>query len=254
MKMERGFRKIGLGSKVWQEGREDKMGSTQKEQVLQYIRDVYKVLPEYPWAGDPDDAVFKEKESGKWFAVLMYVSGRVLGLDCGEKVWVLNIKADPDFIMMISGTPGYLPGYHMNKKNWLTLLLDGTLSKEQIYGCIDRSFYRISDTPARRIYEAVKRIPQGKVATYGQVARMAGNPKMARAVGNALHRNPDPETIPCYRVVNAKGELSGEFAFGGAGIQAKLLSGDGIAVKDGRVDLAKYGLTPEEVTLLAEQK
>ena len=155
---------------------------------------------------------------------------------------------------MISGTPGYLPGYHMNKKNWLTLLLDGTLSKEQIYGCIDRSFYRISDTPARRIYEAVKRIPQGKVASYGQVARMAGNPKMARAVGNALHRNPDPETIPCYRVVNAKGELSGEFAFGGAGIQAKLLRGDGIAVKDGRVDLAKYGLTPEEVTLLAEQK
>ena len=56
---------------------------------------------------------------------------------------------------------------------------------------------------------------------------MAGNKKMARAVGNALHKNPDPEKIPCYRVVNAKGELAGEFAFGGEGAQARLLQADG---------------------------
>ena len=64
---------------------------------------------------------------------------------------------------------------------------------------------------------------------------------MARAVGNALHKNPEPGQIPCYRVVNAKGELSGEFAFGGAGEQAKRLRADGIEVTDGRVDLQKYG-------------
>ena len=64
---------------------------------------------------------------------------------------------------------------------------------------------------------------------------------MARAVGNALHKNPDPGQIPCYRVVNAKGELSGEFAFGGACEQAKRLRADGIEVTDGRVDLQKYG-------------
>ncbi len=96
-----------------------------------------------------------------------------------------------------------------------------------------------------RIYEAVKKIPRGKVATYGQLAGLAGNPKMARAVGNALHRNPDPDTIPCYRVVNAKGELSGEFAFGGPGAQAKLLQADGIEVRDGKVDLKKYGIDPD---------
>ena len=64
---------------------------------------------------------------------------------------------------------------------------------------------------------------------------------MARAVGNALHKNPDPEKIPCYRVVNAKGELSGAFAFGGADEQAKRLEADGIEVINGRVDLGKYG-------------
>jgi O-6-methylguanine DNA methyltransferase len=80
------------------------------------------------------------------------------------------------------------------------------------------------------------------VATYGQVAELAGDKKMARAVGNALHKNPDPDSIPCYRVVNAKGELAGAFAFGGAEVQAKLLEADGIAVVGGKVDLEKYGI------------
>lgn len=75
------------------------------------------------------------------------------------------------------------------------------------------------------------------------MAEAAGDRKMARAVGNALHKNPDPENIPCFRVVNAKGELAGEFAFGGAGAQAGLLMAEGIEVTEGRVDLGKYGWT-----------
>ena len=107
---------------------------------------------------------------------------------------------------------------------------------------IAESYALVTDSPSKRIYEAVKKIPRGKVATYGQIAAMAGEPRMARAVGNALHKNPDPDTIPCYRVVNSKGMLSGEFAFGGAGAQAKLLEADGIEVTGGRVDLEKYGI------------
>lgn len=76
---------------------------------------------------------------------------------------------------------------------------------------IAESYDLVTDSPTKRIYEAVKKIPKGCVATYGQVAAMAGEPKMARAVGNALHKNPDPDHIPCYRVVNSKGELSGAF-------------------------------------------
>jgi O-6-methylguanine DNA methyltransferase len=107
---------------------------------------------------------------------------------------------------------------------------------------IAESYDLVTDSPSRRIYEAVKKIPRGKVATYGQVAEMAGDRKMARAVGNALHKNPDPETIPCYRVVNSKGELAGKFAFGGARIQEELLRADGIEVIDGKVDLEKFGM------------
>lgn len=99
----------------------------------------------------------------------------------------------------------------------------------------------LPNTASKRIYEAVRKIPKGHVATYGQIAELAGDKKMSRAVGNALHRNPDPDSIPCFRVVNAKGELSRAFAFGGANAQQQLLEADGIEVTDGRVDLKKYG-------------
>ena len=86
------------------------------------------------------------------------------------------------------------------------------------------------------------KIPKGYVATYGQIAEMAGNPRMSRAVGNALHKNPDPLPIPCFRVVNSKGELAGAFAFGGGKAQEELLRADGVEVVDGKVDLEKYGM------------
>ena len=105
---------------------------------------------------------------------------------------------------------------------------------------IAESYDLISDSPSKRIYEAVKKIPYGRVATYSQIALLAGNGKMARAVGNALHKNPDPDNIPCFRVVNAKGELAGEFAFGGGGEQARLLEAEGVEVTDGKVDLTEY--------------
>lgn len=91
-----------------------------------------------------------------------------------------------------------------------------------------------------KIYDIVKQIPRGTVATYGQVAALAGNKRWARVVGYALHVNPDPEGIPCYRVVNREGRVSEAFAFGGENRQIGLLEADGIEVKDGCVDLSKY--------------
>lgn len=98
-----------------------------------------------------------------------------------------------------------------------------------------------------KIYEVVKRIPQGRVATYGQVALAAGNPRWARVVGYALHSNPDPTSIPCYRVVNRDGKVSDAFVFGGANIQVELLKADGVGFLDDRhVDLKNFRceLTP----------
>ena len=120
---------------------------------------------------------------------------------------------------------------------WNTIILDGTIPEDEIKRMIAESYDLVTDSPSKRIYEAVKKIPKGKVATYGQVAEMAGNKKMARAVGNALHKNPEPGVIPCHRVVDSKGNLADEFAFGGLGAQAKLLKEEGVLVVDGRVDL-----------------
>ena len=155
----------------------------------------------------------------------------------------LNVKLDSEWRDFWRNTyEAVVPGWHQNKEHWSTIILDGSIPRADIERMITESYDLVTDNPTRRIYEAVKKIPQGKVATYGQVATMAGNPKMSRAVGNALHKNPDPNNIPCYRVVNAKGELAGAFAFGGADVQANLLRADGIEVKHDKVDLAKYGL------------
>jgi O-6-methylguanine DNA methyltransferase len=155
----------------------------------------------------------------------------------------LNVKADPEWRDFWRNTfDSVVPGWHQNKEHWNTIILDGSIPDEDIKRMIAESYDLVTDSPTKRIYEAVKRIPKGKVATYAQVAALAGDRKMCRAVGNALHKNPNPEEIPCYRVVNAKGQLAGEFAFGGSGEQQKLLEADGIVVADGKVDLEKYGM------------
>lgn len=155
----------------------------------------------------------------------------------------INVKVDPIWKDLWRQTyKSVLPGYHLNKDHWNTIIIDGSVPDEEIKRMIAESYDLIAYSPTRRIYEAVKKIPKGCVATYGQVAELSGDKKMARAVGNALHKNPDPDGIPCYRVVNSKGELAGEFAFGGAGAQARLLEADGIEVINGRVDLKKYGM------------
>lgn len=91
-----------------------------------------------------------------------------------------------------------------------------------------------------RIYDVVKQIPKGSVATYGQVASLAGSKHWARVVGYALHANPDPEHIPCYRVVNRFGAVSKAFAFGGENRQIQLLEEEGVEFMDGRVDLERF--------------
>ena len=153
----------------------------------------------------------------------------------------LNLKVNPEWRDFWRKTfKSVIPAYHQNKEHWNTVILDGSIPDEDIKRMVSESYDLVTDSPTKRIYEAVKKIPQGCVATYSQVAEVAGDRKMARAVGNALHKNPDPDNIPCFRVVNAKGELAGEFAFGGLGAQAKLLEAEGITVTDGKVDLKKY--------------
>lgn len=203
-----------------------------REEALAYGMSFDNVYEEKPFR-DPNWQLVRIKGSKKTFLWIYEREGHIN----------LNVKVNPEWRDFWRSTyESVTAGYHLNKEHWNTIILDGTVPEKEIKRMIAESYDLVTDSPTRRIYEAVKKIPRGKVATYGQVAEMAGNKKMARAVGNALHKNPDPEKIPCYRVVNAKGELAGEFAFGGEGAQARLLQADGIAVVDGRVDLKIYGI------------
>ena len=155
----------------------------------------------------------------------------------------LNVKVSPEWRDLWRDIyEAVVPGWHQNKENWNTIILDGSIPTDEIKRMIAESYDLVADSATKRIYEAVKRIPKGRVATYGQVAAMAGNERMSRAVGNALHKNPTPGIVPCHRVVDARGRLAGGFAFGGMEAQAALLADEGVEVKDGKVDLGKYGM------------
>ncbi len=95
-----------------------------------------------------------------------------------------------------------------------------------------------------KIYEVVRLIPKGSVASYGQVAALAGNYRWARVVGYALHVNPDPQHIPCHRVVTKEGNVSKAFAFGGGNRQIELLQAEGVGFKDGHVIMDRYQWVP----------
>jgi O-6-methylguanine DNA methyltransferase len=97
---------------------------------------------------------------------------------------------------------------------------------------------------SQKVYEAVKKIPFGKVSTYKRIAIEAGSPNACRAVGNILHHNPFPRVISCHRVVSSTGKLTAAFAFGGAEAHKQLLLRENIQVdKDYKVDLKKYLFT-----------
>lgn len=102
-----------------------------------------------------------------------------------------------------------------------------------------------------KVYEIVRQIPPGMVTTYGQIARLMGNPRLSRVVGYALHVNPQPGVIPCHRVVNRFGQLADAFAFGGVNRQRILLEEEGVGfTPDGCVDLSRHLWKGEEIMLM----
>ena len=92
-----------------------------------------------------------------------------------------------------------------------------------------------------QVYEIVTQIPAGYVATYGQIAKLAGRPHAARIVGYAMHSAPSGEGLPCHRVVNRRGELAPGSVFGGGGVQRAMLEDEGIVfLADGRIDMKNH--------------
>lgn len=203
-----------------------------REEALRYglsLPDTYQDAPFH----DDNWQLVRVKGSGKAFLWTYERNGFIN----------LNVKVSPEWRDLWRDIyEAVVPGWHQNKENWNTIILDGSVPTDEIKRMIAESYDLVADSATKRIYEATKRIPKGCVATYGQVATMAGNERMSRAVGNALHKNPTPGIVPCHRVVDAKGRLAGGFAFGGMEAQATLLADEGVEVKDGKVDLGKYGM------------
>ena len=111
-----------------------------KQQVNKYIKKKYKVEPDYPWPDTPNNQVFRHKDNNKWFGLIMEVLPCKLGLEGEEYIDILDIKCEKDMVFSLTGTEGYFLGYHMNKANWITVVLDDRLSEDTIKSLIDMSY------------------------------------------------------------------------------------------------------------------
>ena len=110
-----------------------------REEIFEYVKKQYGTIPEYLWNSSPDSAVLRH-HNGKWYAVIMNVEKFKLGLNGDGTVEIIDVKCDPEMTGMIIQTYGFLPGYHMNKQHWITILLDGTVGESKILDFLDMSY------------------------------------------------------------------------------------------------------------------
>ena len=121
-----------------------------QQQLFAYAQEHYGVIPDYPFSDDPDTPVLRHHGTRKWFAIFMNVSRSVLHLDGDGRVDVMNVKCDPILSGSLRLQEGYLPAYHMNHDQWLTILLDGTVPLEEITPLLDLSFELTMKKPKKQ--------------------------------------------------------------------------------------------------------
>lgn len=110
-----------------------------RDVLTTYIKKEYKVIGDRPFSGDFETTVFRHGDNRKWFALLMRISGDKLGL-LPKELDVVNVKVEPDMAAALVGSGGIYEAYHMNKKHWITVALDGTASDENVKALVDISF------------------------------------------------------------------------------------------------------------------
>lgn len=115
-----------------------------KQAILAYAKEKHDTTPEYLWQNLPTYAVLRNSNNRKWYAVFMDVPKSKLGRAGEEYIDILDVKCDPALIGSLLKEDGILPGYHMNKGNWITILLDGTVSTEKVLFLLDLSYNLIS--------------------------------------------------------------------------------------------------------------
>ena len=114
--------------------------SSQRERITQYIQDTYGTEAEYLWADSPGNAIFRHPASKKWYAAMMRVLPEKLGFAGNEPLDVMDIKCSTIMIGSLLSTKGFLPAYHMNKNHWISIILDGSVSDDQITPLLESSY------------------------------------------------------------------------------------------------------------------
>lgn len=120
----------------------------QRDRIMQHVQDVYGAEAEYLWADTPDAAVFRHPGSRKWFGIVMTVLSSRLGLGGEAPVDIINVKCGPILVGSLLTEKGFLPSYHMNKTNWITILLNDIVPDEQITPLLELSYDSVA--PKRR--------------------------------------------------------------------------------------------------------
>jgi len=122
-----------------------------RQQIFDYVKENYGTTPEYLWARYPSYAVLRHSDNEKWYGIVMDVPKNKLGLQGNNVIDILDVKCDPVMIDMLRQSPGFLPGYHMNKTNWISILLDGTVSDDQILDLLDMSYQMTAKKKKQRV-------------------------------------------------------------------------------------------------------
>lgn len=113
--------------------------SLQTKKIFDFITDTFSDMPEYLFM-DSDTAVFRKGIKKKWYAVVMNISKRKLGIDSEQRVEILNIKLNPNDVAMLVDHNCFFPAYHMNKKHWCTIVLDNTIDTDEICYLVQKSY------------------------------------------------------------------------------------------------------------------
>ena len=117
----------------------------QSNEITNYIKRKYKVNPEFLWKKNPNNGVFRNKNNNKWFGIIISVSKDKLDLKYKqEEIEVINLKLDETMIKELIKMDGFYRAYHMNKKSWISIILDNTLDNEIIYSLIDQSYNNVN--------------------------------------------------------------------------------------------------------------
>lgn len=122
---------------------------TEVNKVLGYVKKKYSTKPEFLWFNTPDNAILRHKDNSKWYGALLKISPGKLLIEGNKDIYILNLKCTPMLMSFIIDRKKIFPGYHMNKRNWISVILDGSIKPKKLFSLIDLS-YDLTSSPEKK--------------------------------------------------------------------------------------------------------